>query len=101
MNTKVTDIRDAKPFDWIQIGPKSDRTRFAVVIKVFEEPDEILGDAHAVYLDEANRAIHDHFVWKDNQWHFLHKGPSGGYADHKAYFQPFVDQLRRGRYRTS
>lgn len=95
----TTNKPDIKPFDWILIGPKSYQARHAVVVKVFEEPSEVLGEIQAVYLDEAKRAIYDSFVRKDDLWHFHRNGPSGGYADHKDYFRSFVELLRRGPYR--
>lgn len=83
-------ITKIRPGDWITIG-----NRDAVVCAIFNHTDEI----EVVYLDDQERAINEEVHLLNNKWEFVHKGPSGGYADNYARLSEYVSKLRAGRYR--
>jgi hypothetical protein len=82
---------DIKPGDWITIGGTN------CVVSIVRGAGDPMGDCEVVF-NPQKPTNHD-AVWTGENWDFAKQGDFGGYADKYPRLQPYVEQLKGGRWK--
>ena len=94
LETSPLDRPEIEPGDWITVGASPYR-RSAVVVAV---GGEVGGDAEAVYLNGAQKAVKRDVSWSGRAWTFTHPDPDGVRVGSMPWYAGFVARLRSGRF---